>query len=251
MRNIGVIQMTRGVSHNFIEMFLQTKNCATGLNGMFRRFEVQRCTAISPMSFAVMNLAVVVVIVVVVVVVRRGRKGKGRYSLFYKSRVAVPPIFHSPSKKKKKKSTANDEGLRRAVKIRVPFFPLFRPEHPAESAPLCISMHSGGLVARVRVHACTRVSPVIAARVHALHDLLVRNDDGTNGDEAAPNDVSRVSIATTSTPHSWMVYLDGITVRYFRKVRSACGATWFLVCIHLVAKRLARGNAPEESAAQC
>jgi len=55
---------------------------------------------------------------------------------------------------------------------------LFRSEHPAERAPLCISMHSGGLVARVSVcAACTRVSPVIAARVHALYDLLVRNDD--------------------------------------------------------------------------
>lgn len=80
--------------------------------------------------------------------------------------------------KKEKKSTANDEGCCALSKY-VSFFFFFHPEHPAERAPLCISMHwrtwplttcMSCLCASV-----ARVSSVIAARVHALQDLLARN----------------------------------------------------------------------------
>lgn len=121
---------------------------------------VQRCI-VSPVSFATVNLgrrrrrSTK----------RRSRKGKGRYSLFYKSRVAV-------GSKKEKESTANDEGYGALSKYVSSF--LFHPEHPAERAPLCISMHSGGLVARVRVRVHARVAGHRSTRARVVRFTRAR-----------------------------------------------------------------------------
>lgn len=117
---------------------------------------------------------------------RRGREGKGRYSLFYKSR---------PRGAQREGIDGGWRRLRRAVKIRVLFFFFGARSAPPSARPLCISMHRRALqLVRIAPRMCRGRDTRVSRGRHSTrsYNLPVRERRYKRG--AAPNDLSRVSI---------------------------------------------------------